>query len=93
MEGKSQVEMINILESTVNMITNNINKAMDSLAPIKVMNQRREREPWREDPDIQWQWNKENMLWNQYKSSPSGFNKMLWREERSRSKKLIREKK
>ena len=49
--------------------------AMDVIAPMKVVNRRKEWEPWKEDAQIKVQWAMENSLWQQYKSFPTSQNK------------------
>ena len=77
---------IMILENRVQRLTNNLNKALDKIAPMKTMNMRTTREPWINRDNLSKQKQKEKESWLQWKNSPSEErNKVVWEKEKKKT--------
>ena len=57
---------------------------MEIVAPMKILNQKKEWEPWKSDHEVKVQWKRENDLWRIYQTTPSDINKLSWQNEKAK---------
>ena len=83
---------IRILEELVNKLTKNLTHALDKVAPIKMINLRREVSPWKLDEELIRQKETEKTRWDTWRLDPSETNKRAWQEEKERTNRMINSK-
>ena len=86
-------QQIKQLEGLVDLMTNNILRAVDKIAPMRTINERRKVEPWKEDTEIKEQKEKEKNSWLRWKESPTEENKIRWEHEKNKMRMKITERK
>ena len=87
-DNTTMTEKIQILEKTVDMVNYNLNKALDKVAPFKIVNQRKEQEPWKNEDEVKKQFLNEKEAWETYKinrnNTKKNYGKITNRKQRER---------
>ena len=82
------------LEEVVNKLNINMKTALEKIAPMKVLNKRVTREPWRCDEEVLRAYEKESKLWTEWKKDVGNKEKKVgWERMKKTRENLIEEKK